>query len=90
MRTGNEIVLPRGSAFDLRNREAGLRPHVVEADDGEHPEPGHRGVSDLVNKIELFVEHYNAKATPFMWTATAESILAKIQRLCAYFSGTRH
>ena len=47
-------------------------------------------VSDLVNKIELFVEHYNASAAPFMWTATAESILAKLQRLCAYISGTRH
>ena len=47
-------------------------------------------VIDLVNKIELFVEHYNANAAPFMWTATAESILAKLQRLCAYISGTRH
>ena len=35
-------------------------------------------VSELVNKIDLFVHHYNAKATPFMWTATADSILAKI------------
>ena len=26
-------------------------------------------VSELVNKIDLFVHHYNAKATPFMWTA---------------------
>jgi transposase len=47
-------------------------------------------VSDLVNKIELFVQHYNARATPFIWIATAESILAKIQRLCSYISGTRH
>ena len=47
-------------------------------------------VRELVNKIELFVEHYNAKATPFMWTATAESILAKLQRLRSYTSGTTH
>ena len=47
-------------------------------------------VRELVNKIDLFVEHYNARATPFMWTATAESILTKIQRLCSYISGTQH
>ena len=47
-------------------------------------------VSELVNKIDLFVHHYNAKATPFMWTATADSILAKVQRLCSYISGTQH
>ncbi len=47
-------------------------------------------VTELVNKIQRFVEHYNAKATPFMWTATAESILAKVQRLCSYISGTPH
>ena len=47
-------------------------------------------VRELVNKIDLFVEHYNASATPFMWTATAESILTKLQRLCSYISGTPH
>ena len=47
-------------------------------------------VRELVNRIDLFVEHYNERATPFMWTATAESILAKIQRLCSYISGTQH
>ena len=40
-------------------------------------------VRELVNKIDLFVEHYNASATPFVWIATAESILAEIQRLCS-------
>ncbi len=47
-------------------------------------------VKEPVNKIERFVEHYNANATPFMWTATPESILAKIQRLCACISGIQH
>jgi hypothetical protein len=27
---------------------------------------------------------------PFMWTAAAESILAKIKRLCKVINGTRH
>ncbi|MDP6775464.1 MAG: IS630 family transposase, partial [Candidatus Latescibacteria bacterium] len=37
-----------------------------------------------------FTEHYNASANPFQWTATPESILQKIERLCKSISGTRH
>jgi transposase len=47
-------------------------------------------VKELVRKIDHFVEHYNAHTRPFVWTATAESILAKVERLCAYISGTAH
>ena len=47
-------------------------------------------VKELVNKINSYVEHYNAKASPFVWVATAESILAKIERLCSVISGTQH
>lgn len=47
-------------------------------------------VKQLVEKIDTFVEHYNAHTTPFVWTATAESIIGKIERLCSYISGTRH
>lgn len=47
-------------------------------------------VKQLVKKIEHFVDRYNANASPFAWTATAESILAKVQRLCSYISGTAH
>ena len=46
-------------------------------------------VKELVRKINAFVEHYNAQASPFTWVATAESILAKIERLCSVISGTR-
>lgn len=49
-----------------------------------------RSVKDLVEKIDLFVQKYNATARPFMWTATADSILGKIQRLCEGISGTQH
>ncbi|MCX5866432.1 MAG: IS630 family transposase, partial [Proteobacteria bacterium] len=45
---------------------------------------------ELVNKIDLFVQTYNVQAQPFVWTATADSILGKINRLCEYISGTRH
>lgn len=45
----------------------------------------HRGtfksVKELIAKIEQFVKRYNAKSCPFVWTATADSILEKIKRL---------
>ena len=47
-------------------------------------------VKELVHKIQRFVDHYNSTAAPFIWTATADSILAKIQRLCSYISATSH
>jgi transposase len=49
-----------------------------------------KSVRDLVAKIERFVHAYNPKARPFAWTATADSILEKIKRLCEYISGTQH
>lgn len=47
-------------------------------------------VTDLKRKISAFVEQYNRHPKPFMWTATAESILAKLERLCKVIYGTRH
>jgi len=47
-----------------------------------------RSVKDLKDKIQLFVDNYNPSSKPFMWTATADSILAKIERLCQRISGT--
>lgn len=47
-------------------------------------------VRQLVDKIQYFTDAYNPDARPFLWTATADSILQKIQRLCTYISGTRH
>jgi len=47
-------------------------------------------VKELINKIEQFVQVYNTSAAPFTWTATADSILGKIKRLCERISGTQH
>ena len=47
-------------------------------------------VKQLVQKIDHFVAHYNQSCKPFTWTATADSILAKLQRLCERISGTAH
>jgi putative transposase len=49
-----------------------------------------RSVKELVDKIDSFVQHYNRSHRPFVWTATADSIIAKIARLCSRISGTQH
>jgi putative transposase len=49
-----------------------------------------RSVKDLVHKIENFVQSYNATSKPFSWTATADSIMQKIERLCKCIAGTEH
>ena len=47
-------------------------------------------VKDLMAKIDHFVQTSNKTARPFVWTATADSILEKVRRLCQHFSGTQH
>lgn len=49
-----------------------------------------QSVKELVAKIDQFVCSSNAHPRPFVWTATADSILAKIERLCNRISGTAH
>jgi len=49
-----------------------------------------KSTKDLIAKIDQFVQHYNAQTRPFAWTATADSILEKIKRLCQYISETGH
>ena len=38
------------------------------------------GVPDLIASIEEYLNAHNADPKPYVWTATAESILAKVQR----------
>jgi transposase/transposase-like protein len=45
-------------------------------------------VSELVHKIDAYVTHYNLHRRPFVWTATADSILAKVKALCKLINGT--
>jgi len=49
-----------------------------------------RNVKELIAKIDQFVSVYNKSAKPFAWVATADSILAKIERLCERISRTGH
>ncbi|MES1956220.1 IS630 family transposase [Salinisphaera hydrothermalis] len=47
-----------------------------------------KSVKDLVNRIDRFVEQHNAPCAPFVWYASADSILRKIERLCERISVT--
>ena len=47
-------------------------------------------VKDLISGIDRFVQSYNKACKPFTWTATADSILEKIVRLCGRINGTGH
>jgi hypothetical protein len=47
-------------------------------------------VTDLRRQIEHFVTDWNQHPHPFKWTATAESILAKLERLGKVICGTEH
>ena len=46
--------------------------------------------ADLRRQIETFVEHWNKHPRPFAWTATADSIFAKLERLSKVIGGTQH
>ncbi len=41
-------------------------------------------------RIERYTAQWNANAPPFVWTATVDSTLAKIKRLCERISTTKH
>ena len=49
-----------------------------------------RTVRDLICPIDTLITHYNSTACPFAWTATADSILAKVERLAKAINGTSH
>jgi transposase len=49
-----------------------------------------KSVRQLITSIERYIEQYNQHGRPFVWTATADSILQKVARLCKVISGTEH
>ena len=49
-----------------------------------------RSVKELIRNIQKFVEHYNKNTTPFIWTATADSIFTKLKRLMLVINETSH
>ena len=49
-----------------------------------------KSVKELTRKIDTFVSQYNENCKPFTWTATADSILEKLARLCGRINRTGH
>jgi transposase len=49
-----------------------------------------RTVRELARRIDTFITHYDSTARPSTWTATADSILAKVERLAKAINGTSH
>lgn len=49
-----------------------------------------KSVKDLIANIQSFTAHHNRNSHPFVWTATADSILEKVKRLCQRISKTGH
>ena len=47
-----------------------------------------RSVKELVEQITEFTDRYNKTSTPFVWVATAQSILDKVERLSTRINGT--
>jgi putative transposase len=48
-----------------------------------------RTVHALIQRITSYVRRYNRTSRPFVWTASAESILAKLTRLARAVAGTQ-
>ncbi len=49
-----------------------------------------KSVKELITNIQHFTMHYNRTSQPFVWTATTDSILEKVKRLCQRISKTGH
>ena len=49
-----------------------------------------KSVKELTTKIQEYIDRYNRHPKPFVWTATADSIFAKIERLTQLILGTQH
>jgi hypothetical protein len=47
-------------------------------------------VRELLRRIDHFVIHHNVDCKLLIWAAAADSIIAKLERLCARITGTAH
>jgi transposase len=50
----------------------------------------HRSTLELEQAIRKYLSIYNTKPTPFMWTKTADEILASLARFCKRISDSGH
>ena len=47
-----------------------------------------RSVKDLIGAITRFIDGWNDRCEPFVWTKTADEILASVKRFCQRTSGS--
>lgn len=50
----------------------------------------HRSTAELERAIEQYLDHHNQAPKPFVWTKTADEILASLARFCTRTSETGH
>ena len=50
----------------------------------------HRSTRELQEAIRRFIDHHNARPKPFVWTKTADEILAAVGRFCKRISDSGH
>lgn len=50
----------------------------------------HRSTRELEQALRQYVEHNNANPKPFVWSKSADEILASVERFCARISDSRH
>jgi transposase len=50
----------------------------------------HRSTRQLEDAIRSYLDQYNAEPKPFVWTQSANDILASIERFCLRISNSRH
>jgi transposase len=50
----------------------------------------HRSTRDLEQAIRRYIDHSNQHAKPFVWTKTADEILASVARFCKRISDSGH
>jgi len=72
-----KIAVIKEVAQEMQRRDPG-RP--------KNPGDAHRWRPSLA--IREYLDHYNEEPTPFVWTADADLILGKIQRLCERISNS--
>ena len=47
-----------------------------------------RSVKELIDRIQTFTDNYNKTSKPFVWNATVQSIIEKVERFCKAIPGT--
>jgi len=50
----------------------------------------HRSTQQLEQAIRRYLEHHNTDPKPFVWSKSADDILASIERFCLRTSNSRH